>query len=370
MIYYIIGSGIIGLSVAEYLTHKGKSVVVISNDHPLSGSKAAAANLATKGQLFARDSHFQLKLDGKKIYSHWINRLENEISYENKTQIYKFGLGTDIFLNSSDRDRQLKRVLQNKEDLISKNLSTNAIESEGDNAIIYKEEAWVNASELLKVLKFVLIKRGVNFISESFSKKHLTGINSGEQKVCFILCTGAWTKDLLKELQWPLPKGMSSSERMTIGSTFNLKNEIKNKYDEIILQEKINENFSNKVTWSGDANTSYLSSTSLKISSDLSSLDLNRLFLVSTTSVESSIKSLLETKNKEFLDFALEDKKISPENLEIKTGLRVGYGHSEIIIEKVHFTHENYSALVCCGAHKSGFLFAPVLGEIIEKILV
>ena len=370
MIYYIIGSGIIGLSVAEYLSHKGKSVAVISNDNPLSGSYAAAANLATKGQLFARDSHFQLKLDGKKIYPHWINRLINEISYENKTQIYKFGLGSDIFFNSFDRDRQLKRVLQNKETLISKNLSTNAIESDGDHSVLYKEEAWVNAAELLKILKFVLIKRGVNFIDESFSQKYLDGINLEGQKVCFILCTGAWTKFLLKELQWPLPKGMNSSERMTIGSTFSVKNKIKNKYDEIILQEKINENFSNKVTWSGDANTSYLSSTSLKISSDLSPLNVNKLFIDLPSPGEVNLRELLENKNKQFLDFALEKEKISFESLEIKTGLRVGYGHSEIIIEKINISHEKYSALVCCGAHKSGYLFAPVLGEMIEKVLI
>ena len=65
---YIVGSGIIGLSVAEYFSRNNPHVTVISNNNPLAGSYAAAANLATKGQLFGRDPHFQIKLDAKKIY--------------------------------------------------------------------------------------------------------------------------------------------------------------------------------------------------------------------------------------------------------------------------------------------------------------
>ena len=66
----VVGRGIIGLSVAEVLS-RTLPVIVLFRDEPWMGSKAAAANLSTKAQVFARDPHFDLKLKGKSKYRSW-----------------------------------------------------------------------------------------------------------------------------------------------------------------------------------------------------------------------------------------------------------------------------------------------------------
>jgi hypothetical protein len=49
------------------------------------------------------------------------------------------------------------------------------------------------------------------------------------------------------------------------------------------------------------------------------------------------------------------------------TGIRVGYGHSEMVLE--NFLHDNFNVVICSGAHKSGFLFALKVGERISAML-
>ncbi|MBX9837541.1 MAG: NAD(P)-binding protein, partial [Silvanigrellaceae bacterium] len=105
----IVGSGILGLSVAEYLTREmfqGIDIKIITNNHKFSGSKAAAANLATKGQMFARDPHFELKLHGKKIYKNWIHNLIKEDNCSlSIDSIFKNGEGIDYFTSINNRDK-------------------------------------------------------------------------------------------------------------------------------------------------------------------------------------------------------------------------------------------------------------------------
>ena len=113
--------------------------------------------------------------------------------------------------------------------------------------------------------------------------------------------------------------------------------------NEFVLHEKIAEGLKQKSTFSGHQ---YISSTSLRISK----LDLNSSY------------PDLKIKNAAFIKFA--HRAVHSE----KTGLRVGYGHSEILIEPVTLDCINTKAMVCCGAHKSGFLFAPLLGEKIRAI--
>ena len=339
---YIVGSGIIGLSVAEYFSRNNPHVTVISNNNPLAGSYAAAANLATKGQLFGRDPHFQIKLDAKKIYPTWIQNLLAESSITiTRDVIFKIGQGIDVFYNQTDRDKHLKRVIQD--------ITTDSILPHKENSIIYSDEAWVDAQMLLNLLTNVLKKRNVNFIHQHFSKKKLHEILAQKMSNVLIFCAGAWTKQLLVELELPLPNGFNKSERLTLGSTFQSSRIIEN--NNFILYEKISEGLKYKVTFSGNKPNQTISASSMRIQN-----------------LNSPYQADLKIKNEMLLKLASNNASLE-EDLVEKTGLRVGYSHSEILIEPVNLTSKNSKAIVCCGAHKSGFLFAPLLGQKIEVFI-
>lgn len=347
----VIGSGVLGLSVAEYLSRKSENVTVISNENPLAGSLAAAANLATKGQLYGRDKHFQMKLDGKAKYQIWIENLLKELN-EQKAQedFFRQGIGVDSFASKEERDRHLKRVIQPERELKKRNLPTDSILASEENKIIYYDEAWIDRAVLLSLLRRVCEKRGVKFVQKEFSDEDAK-VSSEED--CLIFCTGAWTKSLLESLSFPIPNGLFEKERMTFGSTFFLeKNEREN---DIVLDEFVSSELKSKVTLSGSDKIKYISSSTVKVNS------------FSDATNQEKISNLNE--NNEILFDILEKNKIFVEKdkLTRRDGFRIGYGHSELVLEKIKKGKFNF--IVCAGAHKSGFLFAPVVGEKIFEML-
>lgn len=361
---YIIGSGIIGLSIAEYFSRQNVKATIISNDNPLSGSYAAAANLATKGQMFGRDPHFQIKIDAKKIYPTWIKQLidEYELKHLNKfpqniNSFFRMGKGLDVFHNHSERNLHLKRVLQNTDELLFRNLPIDSIVPYEENSIIYKDEGWIDATLLISLLKAILKKRAVNFINKSFSKMDLQEIFNQNGENLIIFSAGAWTKQLLKELELPLSSGFNKPERLTIGSTFTTQHTYSSVLNDFVLYEKVSQfSLKKKVTLSGNSLNQYISSSTVKIKS-----------LSHFENVNSFYKNELNKKNEELILLAKGSIADVQDGRLEKIGLRVGYGHSEILIEPLNILNENTRAIVCCGAHKSGFLFAPLLGEKIEE---
>lgn len=361
----IVGSGIIGLSVAEYFSARPNQyqTTIISNHHPLSGSKAAAANLGLKGQLYARDPHFKIKIEAKKIYPTWLVYLLKQIkSTINFDDIYRSGMGIDHFSDTEGREKQLLRVLQPKNILQSKNLPLNAIVSQEPNQIIYQNEAWVDARALMKILLNVLEKRCVSFVQEHFSQLHFKKY-SQQKNTIIIFCTGAWTKNLLTELEIPAPQKIESQERLTTGMTFFGDNVFENDDVRFVLQDKICHQKKEKMTFSGPKRRQCLSSLTEKITASQ--------FLIQENGF-----SIEKEKIEHFLNFAkspLENSPFLKENVQLEQikGFRVGYGSSELLIEKVFFNTNIFSqAVVCSGAHKSGFLFAPVMGEKIESLFL
>ncbi|RDB37232.1 FAD-dependent oxidoreductase [Spirobacillus cienkowskii] len=355
----VVGSGIIGLSVAEFLSKNNsfKNIQIISEDHQYSGSKAAAANLATKGQLYGRDKHFQYKINSKKIYSNWIESLIKEINLKIQLEdVYKCGYGIDYFTTVENRDKHFNRVMQNTEELIKRNITELSIIKLGENKIQYKDESWVNAKLLLNILNKVLILRGVNFIKDKFDYSTINKILTHGTKNTIIFCTGAWTKSLLTNLGFQLPKKMQQKERLTFGTTFFGQNIFENFNNDFVLQEIVSENLKNKVTFSGNSNCHYLSSSSIKIN-DINFVD----------------EEFLKNKNEEILNLS----KVSISNSPVlkndsiinkMQGYRVGYGHEELVVEKIYSNDQNLNIFVCAGAHKSGYLFAPVVGSILQNL--
>ena len=358
----IVGSGIIGLSIAEFFSRKmfcGNEIQIITNQNKYTGSNAAAANLATKGQLFGRDKHFQLKLDGKKQYPKWISLLLNET--QNLTfidEIYRNGFGLDYFTSEENREKHFNRVKQNNNELLNRNLSNDSIIKIEKNKIMYKNESWVNSSFLLNILKKVLIQRGVKFIYTDFNNDFYHNFLKFNEKENLIFCTGAWTKTLLTTLGIKLPNQMEKQERLTIGSTYFGKNILNNFDPKFVLHEIISDNMKEKVTFSGYENKYFISSSTLK---------LNNIYEFE--------EKYLELKNNILLKLSKNSNYNSPfcnnleGNISKLDGFRVGYGHSEIIIEKLNSPNSNINAVVCAGAHKSGYLFAPVVGSMVQNLL-
>ncbi len=357
----IIGSGILGLSVAEYLTRTTVApidVKIISNENIMAGSLAAAANLATKGQLFARDPHFALKLEAKKKYKVWIENLLKEINAKDifLDSIYYSAKGIDYFLLEEQQKKQYKRVKQNNEELQKRNLPTESITMGKNNTIIYEDEAWVDAVQLLCLLKKVLINRNVKFEKLEFDNKIYA--NLIKEKMCknIIFCTGAWTKNLIKNLNISVPMEMAK-ERLSIGSTF-YGEELVNLNGYSIL-EKNAADLKTKVTFSGNNKIHYISSTTVKIKE----IDCN-----------SNLKDL-NIANQKLINLAKENQGSniitisSQSKLNKIDGYRIGFGHSEIIVNEVFDNNPDIKKIVCAGAHKSGYLFAPVIGSKLQKFL-
>jgi FAD dependent oxidoreductase len=364
----IVGSGILGLSVAEFLSREmllGNEIQIITNYHKYSGSKAAAANLATKGQLFGRDKHFQLKLEGKKQYPKWLSLILNET--QNRTPIdefYRKGFGLDYFTSQENREKHFNRVKQSYEELLKRNFTNNSITKIEENKIMYADEAWVDAQFLLSILKDLLIKRGVHFIQADFSEVQYHYLLECHDSQFLIFCTGAWTKSLLNKLEIKLPRQMEKQERLTIGSTY-FGNKILNNFDKkFVLHEIISGNLKTKVTFSGYQCKYFISSSTLKLNS-----------------INDFDEDNLNIKNIELFDFAKNVSYNSPylknsaeikveENISKLDGFRVGFGHSEIILEKLDIPNSKINAVVCAGAHKSGYLFAPVVGSMMQNLLL
>lgn len=361
----IIGSGILGLSIAEFLSRNnncGNQIQIISNEYKNTGSNAAAANLATKGQLYGRDDHFQLKLESKRIYHKWILSLLNESKSKILiNEIYRSGIGVDYFTSEENMKKQFRRVKQNSNELLKRNiLINNSIKMVDENKILYEDESWVDASLLLKILKEVLISRGVDFIQKYFNLDEFESINKEFKNINLIFCTGAWTRTLLNELRITLPKKIELHERLTVGSTY-IGNNILNNYDgNFTIHEVTSENLKNKVTFSGNLNRQFISSSTLRLK-NIYDFNYDDLRL-------KNVDLLNLAKKNEFNAPFLKQEKI--EDIHQIDGFRVGFGHTEILIEKLNISNDKINALVCAGAHKSGFLFAPIVGFMMQNLLL
>lgn len=356
----IVGSGILGLSLAEYLTRQSipaNELKIISTENEKSGSSAAAANLATKGQLFARDPHFKLKLDSKMNYKNWLQILINELNNSEYKidSIYKEGKGIEYFATNDEMLEHFKRVKQSDTELKKRNLPLDSIQK-NNNSIIYANEAWVDAKKLLQLLRHILLKRDVIIEKKEFNLDYYNNLIKNYDCKNIIFCVGAWTKSLLQELQFTLPKEFEK-ERLTIGSTFM--GEKLFHLNEYALIEKNSLKTKEKITLSGTNSINYISSSTVKIDKLTDNINFDKL----------------SEKNKKLLDF-LQNLSIdfSFKNLDLSAlkqidGYRVGFGHSEIVITELQSKSSGIRSFVCAGAHKSGFLFAPVIGERMQKML-
>jgi glycine/D-amino acid oxidase-like deaminating enzyme len=362
----IVGRGILGLSIAEYLSRDTHcEVMVVSSAAHSPASAAAAANLATKAQVFARDPHFDLKIRGKLRYSGWLDDLRSECNQSGAPDlpaVYKSGFGRDFFSDEAACAVQLKRVQQPACEIETRGLPEQKLRRSSPTTIDYGDEGWVDAQYLLSLLEKVCALRGVAFSEfdvinpdgrffETSAFDHL------------ILAAGSYTPRILAA--W----GAQGSEevfrktrRWSHGGTLEILSPDWSMPDELSLIEVVPASGPvGKVTFSGASGRLFCSSVSVKCQDSGFSSEPGQADL-----------SMIEEQKQKILSLAVEFFGLNGEaaSVRFRSGLRLGFGHSELICESISIPailkgKVFHSLIVAAGAHKSGFLFAPCIGELV-----
>lgn len=358
----IVGRGILGLAVAEFFSRcpEARELRVVGCSTRPAGSLAAAANLATKGQLYARDPHFALKLKSKKEYKAWLEALLVEVRTSDDVmavpeldEIFQLGDGIDCFSKSEDADTQERRVRQPEAELKARGLPLNSVTRVGDSRLRYLEEAWVDGQALMALLESVCRARGVVFEEALIEGRRDLDARVGESEPV-VLCPGAFVLELLDGVGLERPVPLRRPARMTMGSTFVCSSEGFSAMDGEVLREHAGTEDNFKVTASGSRTRAYLSSTTLRVECGRA-LEPNGMELMALDA------AFLERAR------ALGEVGEGVEPWERRSGARIGFGHSELVVDSVvaPVDWRGGCIVVCAGAHKSGFLFAPCVGELV-----
>lgn len=228
----------------------------------------------------------------------------------------------------------------------------------GSNKIIYQNEAWVDADLLLEILLRTLEIRKVPVLNQSFTRGLMTEILA-DKNTFIIFCVGAWTKSLLSNLEFEIPRHILNQQKLTFGSTFYGPDVFEHYNENFILHDKISYVPRHKLTICGSRRKQFISSTTAKISA------LNDTYFGNASVRE---KEFLEFASLKFDDAPFLKKDVTLKN---KSGFRVGFGNHEFVVEKLNLiSRQTTRCIVCAGAHKSGFIYAPMMGSHVEKLLV
>lgn len=362
----ILGKGILGLSIAEYLSRSGEfQVDILSSENYACASSAAAANLATKAQMFARDPHFALKLQGKNDYRQWLAGLRREdgaAQPDDLSALYVAGFGRDLFADEAACTAQYKRVLQPSEDLAARALLLQSISRPSACELEYGGEAWVHAGGLLELLERVCRRRGVSF-SECDAMQENDFFAAARNADGLVLAAGATTPQILSA--WNVRHEgelFRKSRRWSLGATLEIENPHWSMPAGVSILEVVPAKGAlTKLAFSGVGGRLFCSSVSVKCA--------DKGFARPPEEAECA---MIELQKKLVRQLVFENFSFYPEQFRhhFRWGLRLGFGHSELMIESLSvpacFASSRIKSLVvAAGAHKSGFLFAPRIGELV-----
>jgi glycine/D-amino acid oxidase-like deaminating enzyme len=363
----VIGRGVLGLSVAEYLSRQGgHSVLVCFDDRFSLASAAAAANLSTKGQLYARDPHFELKLQSKAKYPDWLAAMVEELEERGQdwdySSHYLHASGRDIFETKALADKQWDRITQPLNELKNRGFTRQPIERPSEVSIEYEDEAWVDALYLLQLLEAVCRSRGVQFLEKDIRDfSHLN--NLGEEVTDIVLCAGGYSPHILEA--WGCADalgGQGRKLRCSYGGTLCVKLPDRILPDGIALLEFINDNSPEKVTFSGTSHQLFASSVSIPCVYQSSFLNLGQSDRLNVERQKQVIRAVAENQLGLNIDSL---------NHEWRWGWRLGFGHRELLVERIAASPRGFKGriVLAAGAHKSGFLFAPLIGSLVGQKL-
>jgi hypothetical protein len=354
----VIGKGVLGLSLAHQLAKMGRAVTLIYSNAKTPGSCSAAANLSLKSQQFGRDPHFQLKIEGRVRFESWLDELALPVRFRR-------GLGIETFEDAQQAQQHFQRIQQPTDELEKRSLPTQNFSKLDDKTFVYQDEAWVHAGDLLAALEATCLKLGVQFVEKNISNRDEIEafLNTGKalclkNKISIFLCTGWGSIEILNNLNLrpcsSRDQTLVAKPRMSVGSTFTAHSQTFDPIgtdSEVAIQET--HKGTKTQTLSGDSSCLFLSSTSLRVPHDVIDKETNL--------------SLLQETNSNFLN-AFETK--NTEKWTVNTGMRLGFGHSELLCCALESSSQPTFRrwYFMAGAHKSGFLYAAAMPQLLKSL--
>ncbi len=217
----VLGGGIIGLSIAEQLTRLGQSVRLVTPFRIRQTASWAAAGILPPPSPQAHDAVEQLRMLSQRLYPSWCDRLSHEsgldVGYRPCGGLYlsrRPGESAALRATMDQLQREGGRV-----EAVDRNRLTElepglTVPDDLRCTYLLPEEAQVRPSRLLKALRAILSRRGVEFVDEvqilgwtDLGKgRAALRTNLGRWNATWIcVAAGPWSTALLHDLGRELP---------------------------------------------------------------------------------------------------------------------------------------------------------------------
>ena len=207
----ILGGGLIGLAIAHELAAKGEQVEILSKSRNEAAGFVAAGMLAPHAEGLSKDL-LRVGQESLKRIPGWIEKIENESGIKCGFTL----CGTIVpFLNAKDRDSyptvDFGEILNRKE----LEVEVPGISQQWETALLFKQDGQIdNRRHLMRALEKACVNLGVQFLegvevievihSDSiFEGVKIKNINSEIEVIKGkkgVLCSGAWSSQIIKEI--------------------------------------------------------------------------------------------------------------------------------------------------------------------------
>ena len=196
----VVGSGIIGLSSALFLSLSGFRVSLITKNPEEAVSWVAGGMLAPFSEGL-EGVLFEFSYRSLKEYPSYVE-LIREVSGQ-RIDLWMEGINRVVLKGEEDTLRKARRYI--KEGFKAEILTPKANLSDSVDCVIhYAEEGWVDVPMLMDALLFAINKKGVEFITDNIHKVimedkkviRLEGVKNKYEGDFYVFCTGTWTRDL------------------------------------------------------------------------------------------------------------------------------------------------------------------------------
>lgn len=366
----VVGGGILGLAIAETFSRAGraaltppKQVWIVDASLPYSGSMASAGFLARKGQREALTPGFGWKIAGQRAFEAWGAALHAEARASADAHaraaasrpwnggladlpLFRAGIGRDRFANALDCQRHFERVMRDPGGIGG--TGGKAIRKIGACEIEYEGEAWIDAVAFLALLRSVLRARGVQFLHASFPDDPFP--DGATLSDGIVIAAGAWTPRILQRAGIALPPGLARKGlKYTAGTSFDLSGaQVPTGLRECALLDVHAPGLETKHTFGGLPERACAAAADARCGS-----------------ADADLAAALEEPESVFLRQSALTVIASMR----RRGMRLRWGGSELVLQRLECGFGAVPLVLCAGAHKSGFALAPIVGGRVQHLL-
>ena len=208
---FVIGSGVIGLSIAIELKLRGAAVTVLSRNFQQAASHAAAGMLAPSAEAIEPSPMLDLCCRSLALYPDWISKLEDLSG--TSTGYWACGILAPVYGTANESDKVGRGVTQRSDqtarywfDRSAIHLAQPGLSSEVSGGWWYPEDGQVDNRALAQTLRSVAqilgveIREGVEVTAIQQQQGRVTKLRStiGDlQAGHYVLATGAWSQSLI-----------------------------------------------------------------------------------------------------------------------------------------------------------------------------